>query len=359
MSGPISGAEPQRHVVVVGATGNVGTSVVEALAADPSVASIVGVARRLPDWSVPKTRWVAKDVAQDDLVEVFRGADAVVHLAWLFQPTHDPMTTWRANVLGSLRVFDAVAEAGVPALVYASSVGAYSPGPKDSGVDESWPTHGWPEAAYSREKAYLERALDAFEPRHPQVRVVRMRPGFIFKEESATAQRRIFGGPFVPGRAVRPEFVPAVPDMPGLRFQALHTADAADAYRRAVTGDARGAFNLAADPVVDPQLLADWLQARIVHVPQRAARAATWLLWHLHVVPASPYLLDLVLQLPIMDSTRARTELGWTPRHTARDALDAFLAGLRAGSGMPTPPLAPPSPGRRLSEMRTGVGQQP
>ena len=82
----------------------------------------------------------------------------------------------------------------MPALVYASSVGAYSPGPKDRAVDEGWPTHGWPGASYTREKAYLERVLDAFEARHPGVRVVRMRPGFIFKRESAHEQRRIFGG---------------------------------------------------------------------------------------------------------------------------------------------------------------------
>jgi len=152
------------RIVVVGATGNVGTSVVQALADDPDVDSIVGVARRLPEWTAPRTRWMQADIAEDDLVELFRGADAVIHLAWLFQPTHDRITTWRNNALGGPRVFDAVAAAGVPALVCASSVGAYSPGPKDRTVDESWPTDGWPGAAYTIEKAYLERVLDAFEP---------------------------------------------------------------------------------------------------------------------------------------------------------------------------------------------------
>src|SRR5581483_3706967 len=61
------------------------------------------------------------------------GAAAVVHLAWLFQPTHEPLVTWRANVEGSVRLFRAAADAGVAALVYASSVGDYSPGPKDPG----------------------------------------------------------------------------------------------------------------------------------------------------------------------------------------------------------------------------------
>ncbi|MGV9627942.1 NAD-dependent epimerase/dehydratase family protein, partial [Streptomyces sp. NPDC003487] len=184
------------RVVVTGATGNVGTSVVRLLSQDPQVGSVLGLARRVPQWAPPKTEWEAVDLASEraGLAERFAGADAVVHLAWAFQPTHDPATTWRTNVLGSIKVFEAVAAAGVPALVHASSVGAYSPGPKDHAVDESWPTHGWPDAAYCREKAYLERALDTFEREHPETRVVRMRPAFLFKRESASEQRRIFGG---------------------------------------------------------------------------------------------------------------------------------------------------------------------
>lgn len=361
------------RVVVVGATGNVGTSVVQALADDSQVSSVLGLARRIPGWSPPKTDWASVDLSRgqgdgggavsghkDELVELFEGADAVVHLAWLFQPTHRPIVTWRTNVLGSLRVFRAVADAGVPALVHASSVGAYSPGPKDRQVDESWPTHGWPEAAYCREKAYLERALDSYEREHPGIRVVRMRPGFLFKKESASEQRRLFAGPFVPQRLVRPGVVPIVPDLPGLRFQAMHTDDAAEAYRLAATGTARGAFNVAAEPTVDADLLAGLLDARVVRMPLRPVRTALAAGWHSHLLPASPQLFDAVLRLPLMDSAKARRELGWSPRWTAEEAVAEFLRGLRNVDGMDTPTLAPRLPlGGRLRELRTGVGEHP
>ncbi|MDX3361174.1 MULTISPECIES: SDR family oxidoreductase [Streptomyces] len=330
------------RVVVTGATGNVGTSVMRLLAEDPDIASVVGLARRLPEERPPGTRWSAVDLAseQSDLVREFEGADAVVHLAWAFQPTHDPATTWRTNVLGGIRVFEAVATAGVPALVHASSVGAYSPGPKDRAVDESWPTHGWPDAAYTREKAYLERTLDAFEYRHPEVRVVRMRPAFLFKRESASEQRRIFGGKFLPGPLAKPETLPFLPDVPGLRVQALHTDDAAHAYRLAVRTQVRGAFNLAAEPAVDAGVLGELLGVRRqVRLPRTAVRSAVAAAWGLRLLPASPHLFDAVLRLPLMDCTRARVELGWRPTKPATEVLEEFLQGFREGAGAGTEPL--------------------
>ena len=347
------------RVVITGATGNVGTGLIDVLAADPKVTSVTGLARRLPDWNAPKTTWARADVARDDLAPHFEGADVVVHLAWIFQPTHDPVRTWRNNALGSIRVFDAVAAAGVPALVHASSVGAYSPGPDGEAVDESWPTHALPTAAYGREKSYVERVLDTFEQVHPDVRVVRLRPGFIFKRESASEQRRLFAGPLLPNSLVRPGLVPVVPDLPGLRFQALHTADAARAYQLAIVGSARGPFNVAADPVVDAKTLGELLGARPVKVPAMLARQAVAAAWRLHLAPATPMLVDLALSLPVVDASRARSELGWQPTRTSTDAIAEFLAGLREGAGGRTPPLYQKAGGAaREGEIATGIGER-
>ncbi|WP_420834028.1 hypothetical protein [Streptomyces antarcticus] len=80
--------------------------------------------------------------------------------------------------------------------------------------------------------------------------------------------------------------------------------------------------------------------------PLRAALAAAS---SLRLVPASPDLLsDAVLRLPLMDCARARTELDREPRHTSVEALQEFLAGLQAGAGMDTPPLAAHGTGGRL-----------
>jgi nucleoside-diphosphate-sugar epimerase len=347
------------RVVVTGATGNVGTSVLHALAQDDAIEEIVGIARRRPELSVPRTRWVTADVLHDDLIEHFRGGDCVVHLAWLIQPSRDRTATHAVNVDGSRRVFDAVAAANVPSLVYASSVGAYSPGPKDRRVDESWPTGGIRTSFYSRDKADVERLLDAFEAEHADVRVVRLRPGLIFKAGAASGIRRLFAGPLLPSRLVRPAFIPIVPAIDRLRFQGVHSLDVGEAYHLAVMRDVRGAFNIAAEPVLDPAALGRLLGARPVPIPARALRAAMQLSWRLRLQPSPAGWLDMALGVPLMDISRARAELGWAPAHGAGDALLELLDGMRRGAGIATPPLEPGGDGPlRLGELLTGIGRR-
>ena len=347
------------RVVITGATGNAGTSLVQVLAQDPAIDEIVGLARRRPQLEMPRTTWATADVVSDDLVEHFRGADCVVHLAWLIQPSRVRETTRAVNVDGSRRVFEAVAAAGVPSLVHASSVGAYSPGPKDRFVDESWPTGGIRSSFYSRDKADVERILDAFEAEHPGVRVVRLRPGLIFKSQAASGIRRLFAGPLLPSPLLHRKLIPFVPAMERLRFQAVHSLDIGEAYHRAIVSDVRGAFNVAADPVLDPPELGRLLGARPVPVSPRVLRAAVTASWKLRLQPTPAGWLDIALGVPLMDVSRARRELGWTAKHTAGEALLELLEGMRRSDGADTAPLAPGGDGpARVREVLTGVGSR-
>ena len=348
------------RVVVAGASGNIGTSLLRSLAGEPKVESVLGLARRVPEPGFPKVEWRSVDVSRDDLAPHLEGADAVVHLAWLIQPSRDLATVRATNVEGSSRLLRAVAAAKVPALVYSSSVGAYSPGPKDRRVDESWPTGGVASSFYSRHKAEVERLLDRFERDAPSVRTVRIRPGLVFKREAAAEIRRLFAGPFLPGSLLRPGLIPVLPAPERLRFQAVHSYDVGDAFRLAIVGDARGAFNVAADPVLDPDELGGVLEARPVRVPPRLLRAGAALTWRLRLQPSEPGWVDMALAVPLMDTRRAREELGWEPRHSSTDALRDLLEGMRESSGLDTPPLAPDAGGPlRAREFLTGVGARP
>lgn len=343
-------------VVVTGATGNVGTSVIEALAAREEIEEVVGLARRTPGWRPERTSWVNADVVSSPLEPVFEGADAVIHLAWAIQPSHDAETLERINVDGSRRVFDAVEAAGVPKLIYASSVGAYAPGPKGHLVSEDWPVGGTETSFYSRHKARVEEQLDVFEARLPETSVVRLRPALIFKGEAATEIRRLFAGPFLPTFLLRSGLVPAVPRLRGLCFQAVHTSDVGRAYALAAIRDVRGAFNLAADPPLGLKDLAAILEARTFPLPVSVARRLADLTWRMRLQPTPPGWLDMAMDVPLMSSERAERELGWEPEVSAIEALAELIGGLREGRGKPTPPLESAGLGGRLDELRTGVG---
>jgi nucleoside-diphosphate-sugar epimerase len=262
------------------------------------------------------------------------------------------------NVEGSTRVARAAKEAGVPSLLYASSIGAYSPGPKDRRVDESWPTGGVPTSYYGRHKAEVERRLDFFEREAPEVRVVRMRPGLVFKKEAAEGIRRLFAGPFFPSALADPALIKVIPEIENLRSQVVHSYDVGEAFRLAVLNEgASGAFNLATEPVLDAGEIGRILGARPVPFSSRLARAGAGLSWRLRLQPVPPGWLDLSRQVPIMDTTKARTQLGWTPQYSADETLLEVIEGLKTASGLETPPLSPKTGGPfRVREILTGVG---
>lgn len=339
------------RIVVVGGSGNVGTAVLEALPGH----DLVGVSRRPPADAAPydQAEWHTIDIsdplATDRLVAAFDGADAVVHAAWLIQPSRDEPVRRATNVDGSRRVFDAAGRAGVDHVVHLSSVGAYSPGPAPKNVTtervtEDWPTDGVPSSSYSRHKAAVERELDGFETRHPGLTVTRLRPGLILQRGAASEIQRYFIGSLVPAPLfglARAAKVPVLPLPSGLVLQFTHASDVADAVRRAIERRFHGPVNLAAEPVLGPADLARLVGARHVPIPAAVLRAATSASSFLRLQPTTPGWIDLALAAPLLDTTVAREQLGWTPSTVADEAVRELLAGLADGSGRPSPALRP------------------
>ena len=167
----------------------------------------------------------------------------------------------------------------------------------------------------------------------------------------------MFAGPLLPTPLLRRGLIPIVPAMERLRFQAVHSFDIGAAYHLALTRDVHGAFNVAAEPVLDPPELARLLDARAVPIPPRVLRTAVTASWKLRLQPTPPGWLDLALGVPLMDTTRAREELGWTPTRTAGEALLELIDAMRRGEGLDTGPLEPGGAGPlRVREFLTGVG---
>ncbi len=272
-----------------------------------------------------------------------RGADAVVHLAWLLQPNHDERELYRVNVTGTRNVLAAAAAAGVAHLVYSSSIGAYSQGPKSRRVDETWPTGGIHTSHYSRHKAIVERMLDRFGDEHPGIVVSRLRPGIVLQRDAGRELSHLFLGPFVPIallKVIRPAILP-LPSR--LISQAVHADDVADAFWLVLERRAAGAFNIAAEPVLDPAAVARAIGARrSIRVPLVLVRLLALVTWRLRLQRTDPGWLDIAIYTPLMSTERARTELGWAPARTSTDALAEVVDGLAERSGVrASPPLSP------------------
>jgi nucleoside-diphosphate-sugar epimerase len=342
-------------IAIVGATGNAGTALLHALRGEEGIGEIVGIARRSPDVSsapYDAARWDLIDIAApipgpageevvlDRLTAAFEGVDTVVHLAWLIQPNRDRELMRRANVEGTRRVVEACLRAGVGHLVCASSVGAYTGVHDDTPRDESWPTGGIPTAHYAVDKAAQEDVLDEAERRG--LAVARVRPALVFDADAGAEITRLFVGALVPPAALRPGTLPVLPLPAGIRMQAIHGADLADAYRRIVVRRATGAFNIATEPVLRAQDLADVLShGRHVDIPARVLRPILHVGWRAHAVAADPGWLDMAMTAPIMDTSRAQRELDWHPRRGAKEALIELLTAMADGRGAASAPMRP------------------
>ena len=341
------------RIVITGASGNLGTAVRRRLSDVGEHEVVVGIARRPPVTpGVPEadgTRWVAIDLADEasegQLRRAMAGADAVVHLVWGFQPSHDPAYLWQVSVEGSRRVLQAADASGVRHLVHLSSIGAYSKRTSMHPVDESWPTGGIATLPYSRQKAAVEQLLDAYENSGGRLAVTRIRPGIVGQRSAGSSLLRYTAPAYVPATVLR--HLPVLPLDSRLAIPMVHSDDVADAVVRALQGEVAGAFHLAASPPVGTQHIARAFGSRAVPFPAAYLRGLAWVAWQARLQPVDPGWLDLALSVPMLDTARAERELGWSPSRTGPEVLDELVQGLVDASSDRTPALRP----------RTVVGQ--
>ncbi|GAA4714830.1 SDR family oxidoreductase [Pseudonocardia yuanmonensis] len=339
----------ERTVVVVGASGNVGTGLLRVLKDVPDV-RVHAVCRRPPPPVPPydEAEWHALDLtaanAEQRLTELFTGADAVVDLAWAIQPVRDEARLRRTNVDGTAALLRAVRRSGVGQLVFASSLGAYASSPPDPArpVDESWPVTGQPRSAYSRDKLIVERMLDAFERDNPGVAVARVRPTLVVQRDAAREMTRLFLGPIVPHALfglLAAGKVPLFPMPTDTVLQFVHADDLGRAFVEILDRRSRGAFNIAAD-ALDARELTALIGARPVPVPHEVARLVIGLLFRLHALALSPGWFDVAVRTPVMDTGKARLELGWEPKIGTAEGVRILLEAVVEDATSPSPALA-------------------
>jgi nucleoside-diphosphate-sugar epimerase len=318
-------------VAVTGPTGTFGSGLLPLLEADDRIEKVVGIARRPFD---PAERgWTKMEYRQGDvrdpaaLREAFAGADVVVHLAFLITGNASRSTTREINVDGTLNVFRAAADAGVTRFVYASSVAAYGFGADIPDlITEDWPTRPAARLFYAQEKAELEELLAAEATEHPELALYLLRPPVVLGP-NAVGGKDVLPGPLAPlGRALfgRPRRLPVpVPAVvPALPLQFVHESDVGSALLLCVVGAGpAGAYNIAGDGVLTAADVAREFGALPLPVPAAPAQLAAKAVSRLPFLPPVGEWVEAASRPVIMDTSRAKRELGWEPRYTGLEAL--------------------------------------
>jgi len=322
-------------VAVTGPTGDIGISAIEALERQPDVERIIGMARRPFDptaqgWT--KTEYRQGDILDRDAVDALvADADVVVHLAFIIMGSREESA--RINLAGTRNVFEATAAAPRPRrLVYTSSVAAYgyhsdNPVP----ITEEVPPRGSPEHYYSEQKAACEAALSEITT-GSTLEVFILRPCIVAGPKApALAEAMPWNQlPDVVRKVINvvPLLKPPFPD-PGTPLQLVHHDDVATAIALAATTSAPpGAYNLAGDGVLSMSDVAEALGARPVPVPRVAMAAASEVVARLPFVPSALEWLHVGRTSVVMDTGKAKSQLGWTPKYTAAETLSGLAESI-------------------------------
>jgi nucleoside-diphosphate-sugar epimerase len=333
------GSERDLTVAVTGPTGTFGFGLVPLLQADDRVTRVVGIARRPFDpaahgWT--KMEYRRGDVRDPDaLHEAFRGADVVVHLAFLVMGAASRESIGAINIGGTLNAFRAAAAAGVRRFVYASSVAAYGfHSDNPVGMTEEWPVRPAARLFYAREKAELEHRLQAEAAQSAGPDLYLLRPPIVLGPHAVGA-KDLLPGPLAPlGRLLTsrvgrlPVRVPVL--VPALPLQLVHEEDVGRALLQCVVGAGPpGAHTIAADGIITGTDLAREFGLLPLPLPAGPVQAAARALAALPFLPPLAGWVEVASHPAIMDTTRARQELAWAPRFSALETLrDTVRRGL-------------------------------
>jgi UDP-glucose 4-epimerase len=327
-------------VAVTGPTGDIGRAAVRALEQAPEVERIVGMARR--PFDPADLGWERAEYRQGDVLDresvdaLVEGADVVVHLAFIIFGDHEE--TREINLRGSRNVFEAAVAAGASRLVYTSSVAAYGFHPENpQPLTEDVPPRGTEGFYYSAQKAELEGLLDELVA-GTEIETYVLRPCIVAGSDATTLIDEIvdmmsLNGALAPFQRMLqslPVVAPVLPD-PGVPFQLVHHDDVATAVRSAALGrGAPGIYNLAVEETVTTSDIAAALGWRSLPIPSLAVDAATSVLTNAPLVPARAGWINAFSVPVVMDTSRARDQLGWTPEHGARATLGETVEAARA-----------------------------
>lgn len=294
-------------IFVTGVASRLARGLLPRLLADPAISRITGIDLHAPGLRHPRLEFRRLDFRDPAAAALMPGHGALIHLAFVvLRGRMSAPAMHSVNVDGSLRVFHSARNAGVPRLIHVSSAAVYGSGEH---LREDAALNPVPGFLYAQHKAQLEARLAAEFPD-----CLRLRPHIILGREAQPVLKQLLQQPFY----LR------LPD-PQPLLQCVHEEDVAQALLHGLNSRCTGPLNLAAE---DPFSFAEVI--RRLHpvsaaLPYGLARGTLGMLWRGFGWGGETAWLKGLAKTLTLDCGRARGELGWRPRYTAWEAINATL----------------------------------
>jgi UDP-glucose 4-epimerase len=305
-------------VLVTGVSNPLGAEVARRLA--PQVPFLFGCDVADPVSALEEMDFVHADTRQSVIGKLVRQLhiDTVVHLAVMVDSPRDDRAVHETDVIGMMNILVGCAgpSSRVRRLVVKSSQAIYGAGPADpSFFSEEMTSAERPGSSITRELLEMEQLVSEFALRHDSCPVSVLRLGFRVSEDTSLA---------------RYLSLPIVPTFAGYdpRLQLLHEDDAADAIVRAVFGEHRGVFNVAADGVVLLSQAIAIMGGRPAPVLLPYGRwVSRQALRALVRVNLPAHIADVIAFGSVADCSRLVAAFGWKPAYSSREVMDGLARG--------------------------------
>jgi UDP-glucose 4-epimerase len=316
-------------ILITGAAGYLGSVVVEELGERQRALAQNGlqlIAMDVRDTPLANRRagvvYLREDVRSEKLAEIFtrHHVQTVVHLAAIVTPgkKSNRELEYAIDVLGTENVLKACVIAGVKRIIVASSGAAYGyHADNPAWIEETQPLRGNYAFAYSHHKKLVEEMLARYRRDHPELQQTVFRIGTILGASTNNQITALFKKPRV--LALKGSESP---------FVFIWDRDAARCFAQAVFSERTGVYNLAGDGALTLREIASLLDKKIFALPVGLLRVALRVLKTLRLSVYGPEQIDFLRYRPVLDNTKLKTDFGYTPEKTSREAF-AFYAATR------------------------------